>query len=109
MMQGDSYGLKIEILKDSTDSDGNPVDEAVTPDEVSDVEITVGFFRKTYANGEVLYIDGYWIFPISQEESFKLPATRVKAQVRVAWKVGSIEGVSLGDIRVHESIRKVVL
>ena len=101
MMQGDSFGLKIEVLKES--------DEAVTLSEVSDVEITVGFLRKTYAKGEVLYSDGIWVFPITQEESFKSPATRVKAQVRVVWKDGSVEGASLGEIRVHESISKVVL
>ena len=101
MMQGDSFGLKIEVLKES--------DEAVTLSEVSDVEITVGFLRKTYANGEVLYSDGIWVFPITQEESFKLPATRVKAQVRVVWKDGSDEGASRGEIRVQESISKVVL
>ena len=101
MMQGDSYGLRIEIKNES--------EEAVTLSEVSDVEITVGFLRKTYAKGEVLYSDGIWVFPITQEESFKLPATRVKAQVRVVWKDGSVEGASLGEIRVHESISKVVL
>lgn len=101
MMQGDSYGLKIEILN----SEGG----SVTPADVSDVEIAVGFIRKTYAKGEVLYSDGLWIFPITQAESFKLPATRVKAQVRVAWKDGFVEGVSLDEIRIHESISKVVL
>ena len=101
MMQGDSYGLRIEIKNES--------DEAVTPDDVTDVEITVGFFRKTLAKGEVLYSDGVWIFPISQEESFKLPSTRIKAQVRVAWNNGGIEGTSLDDIRVKESLSKVVL
>lgn len=101
MMQGDSYSLNIEVLKESG--------EAVSLGEVSDVEITVGFLRKTYAKGEVLYTDGIWVFPITQEESFSLPATRVKAQVRVVWKDGSVEGASLGEIRVHESISKAVL
>ena len=101
MMQGDSYGLRIEIKNES--------EEAVTPDDVSDVEITVGFFRKTLAKGKVLYSDGVWIFPITQEESFKLPSTRVKAQVRVVWKNGGVEGTSLDDIRVKESLSKVVL
>lgn len=101
MMQGDSYGLKIEILN----ADG----VAVTSDDVSDVEITVGFIRKTYAKGEIIYSDGLWIIPLTQEETFKLPATRVKAQVRVVWKDGFVEGASLDEIRIHESISKVVL
>lgn len=101
MMQGDSYGLKIEILN----ADG----VAVTPDDISDVEITVGFIRKTYTNVEIFYSDGSWVIPLTQEETFTLPATRVKAQVRVMWKDGLVEGASLGEIRVHESISKVVL
>ena len=101
MMQGDSYGLKIEILN----ADG----VAVTPDDISDVEITVGFIRKTYAKGEIIYSDGLWIIPLTQEETFKLPATRVKAQVRVVWNNGLVEGASLDEIRVHESLSKEVL
>jgi hypothetical protein len=101
MMQGDSYGLKIEILN----ADG----VAVTTDDVSDVEITVGFVRKTHANFDIIYSDGFWIFPLTQEETFKMPATRVKAQVRVVWRDGSVEGASLGEIQIHESISKEVL
>lgn len=101
MMQGDSYGLKISISSNS---------KKVTPDDVSDVEITVGIIRKTYTKGEVLYESGQgWIVPLAQDETFKLPAARVKAQVRVVWKDGSVEGASLGEIRVDESISKVVL
>ena len=101
MMQGDSYGLKVNIL--------NSVDAVVTPDDVSDVEITVGTLSKTYKNGEVTYDGKLWIFPITQEESFKLPVSRIKAQVRVMWTDGTIEGVSLGEIHVKESISKEVL
>ncbi len=101
MMQGDSYGLKISISSNS---------KKVTPDDVSDVEITVGIIRKTYTKGEVLYESGQgWIVSLTQDETFKLPAARVKAQVRVVWKDGSVEGASLGEIRVDESISKVVL
>lgn len=103
MMQGDSYNLEVEIL----DTDGG----VVTESNVSEVEITVGFLRKTYTDGEVSYSEdiGKWLFPITQEESFKLPTNGVKAQVRVAWKTGGVVGVSLGRINVHESISKEVL
>ena len=101
MMQGDSYGIKIDVL----DSAG----AAVTESDVTEVEIAIGSLIKTYSRGEVKFSDGQWIFPLSQKESFKLPATNVKAQVRVVLKNGAVEGASLGDIRVHESISKVVL
>lgn len=101
MMQGDSYGLKVEIL--------NAVDVAVTPADVSDVEITVGSLSKTYKNGEVTHDGNLWIFPVTQEESFKLSASRLKAQVRVKWTDGTVEGVPLGEIYVKESTSKEVL
>jgi hypothetical protein len=102
MMQGDAYGLNIEIV--------NASGVAVTPEDVSDVEITVGFLRKTYAKGEITHSsNGKWVFPMTQEETFKLPASHVKAQVRVLWPNGYCEGASLGSINVHESISKEVL
>ena len=103
MMQGDSYGKEIKLLYDN----GNPI----TPDDVSDVEITIGSLSKTYKANEIRY-DGElksWIYPISQEESFKFPAARLKAQVRVKWLNGEIEGKDLEDVYVSESRSKAVL
>lgn len=103
MMQGDSYSLKVEILdKDKA---------LVTPADVSDVEITVGSLRKTYANNEVTYNENLerWLFPLTQEETFRFAPARVKAQVRVVWQDGTVEGVSLGTINILESISKEVL
>lgn len=103
MMQGDSYGLKIEILK----ADGT----AVTTADVSDVEITIGSLSKTYSDGKVTFSEdeNKWIYHLTQAETFKFPAARIKAQVRVVWADGSVEGVHLGEIRVLESISKEVL
>lgn len=103
IMQGDSYGLKIEILK----ADGT----AVTTADVSDVEITIGLMSKTYSSGKVTFSEDYnkWIYPLTQAETFKFPAAIVKGQVRVVWADGSVEGAPLGEIRVHESISKEVL
>ena len=101
MMQGDCYGLEIEIKK----ADGT----AVTDSEVSDVEITVGRLTKTFAKEEVSYSGGCWVFHLTQEETFRFPAGRAKAQVRVVWKDGTVEGVPIGEIPVFESISKVVL
>ena len=103
MMQGDSYGLMIEIT--------TPEGVTVTAEDVSDVEITVGCFSKTFSNGEINYDEdeGVWVVPLTQEETFKLPVGKVKAQVRVVWDDGSVEGCPLGELRVHESISKEVL
>ena len=103
MMQGDSYGLMTEIT--------TPEGVTVTAEDVSDVEITVGFFNKTFSNGEIIFDDeeGVWVVPLTQEETFQLPVGKVKAQVRVVWEDGTVEGSPLGEIRVHESVSKEVL
>lgn len=101
MMQGDGYKLGIRILNNA----GNPV----TPDDVSDVEITIGYLRKTYRNAEIAYSDGLWLFPLSQEETFRFPSAAVKSQVRVMWKNGIVEGKPMYGVRIQESISKEVL
>lgn len=101
MMQGDSYNLGIEILNNA----GSPV----TPDDVRDVEITIGHLRKTYQESELTYSDGLWFFPIEQEDSFRLWPAAVKAQVRVMWANGVVEGKPIYGVRINESISKEVL
>ena len=103
MMQGDSYSLPIEILK----VDGTLVTDA----DVSNVEITIGHLRKTYADGAVKYDStaGAWKFPLSQEETFQYLPASVRGQVRLVWKNGEVEGIPLDGVRVKESISKEVL
>lgn len=100
-MQGDAYNLGIRILNNA----GNPV----TPNDIRDVEITIGNLRKTYLNAQVVYREGVWMFPLSQTESFSFTPGPVKAQVRVAWANGGVEGKPLYGIRMDESMSKEVL
>ena len=101
MMQGDSYSLGIRILNNA----GNQVN----PDDIKDVEITIGHLRKTYLNAEVTYQEGMWLFPLSQQETFRYWPSSVKAQVRVVWANGIVEGKPLYGVRINESISKEVL
>lgn len=101
MMQGDSYSLGINILNNA----GSPV----TPVDIRDVEITIGRLRKTYRNAEVVFKDGVWLFPISQSESFGCWPGSLKAQVRVVWANGVVEGKPLYGVSNLESISKEVL
>ncbi len=101
MMQGDSYNLGIRIL--------NNAGRLVTPEDVKDVEITIGHLRKTYMNSELLYKDGLWLFPLSQQDTFRYWPSSVKAQVRVVWANGVVEGKPLYGVRIDESISKEVL
>lgn len=101
MMQGDSYNLGIRILNNA----GSPV----TPEDVKDVEITIGHLSKTYMNSQLTYNEGLWMFPLSQQETFGYWPASVKAQVRVVWANGVIEGKPLYGLRIDESISKEVL
>lgn len=101
MMQGDSYSLGISILNNA----GSPV----TPDDIRDLEITIGNLRKTYLNAQVTYSNGVWLFPLSQKETFRYWPAHVKAQVRLVWANGVVEGKPLYGVRIDESISKEVL
>lgn len=101
MMQGDSYNLGIRILNNA----GNPV----TPDDVTDVEITIGHLSKTYLNTQLTFSEDVWLFPLSQKETFGYLPGAVKAKVRVKWANGVVEGKTLYGVRIDESISKEVL
>lgn len=101
MMQGDACQLGIRILNNA----GSPV----TPEDVQEVEITVGQYRKTYRANQLRFCGGLWMFPLSQEETFGYRPSALQAQVRVVWKNGVVEGQPLYGVRVNESISKEVL
>lgn len=103
MMQGDSYGIPVKL---------NTLEgDIVTPDDAVDVEIVIGHIRRTYAEGGVVWSSETerWIVPLTQDETFAFPASRVPAQARVKLTSGYVEGVDLGMVAVRESLSKVVL
>ena len=101
MMQGDACLLGIRIL--------NNAGEPVTPLDVADVEITVGHLHKRYSDAAISFRDGLWMFPLSQEETFSYENAAPRAQVRVKWANGVIEGKPLYGVSIDESISKEVL
>lgn len=101
MMQGDSYNLGFTVK--------NNAGVLVTPVDIRDMEITIGHIRKTYRNLQITYKDGKWLFPISQNESFDYWPKAVKAQIRILWADGILEGKPIHGVRIHESLSKEVL
>ena len=101
MMQGDSYSLGIRVLNNA----GNPV----TPEDIEDLEITIGHLSKSYLGAQLTFNEGMWMFPLSQKETFGYMPSAPKAQVRVKWANGVIEGKPLYGVRIDESISKEVL
>ena len=101
MMQGDAYLLGISILNNA----GMPV----TPADVADVESTLGHLKKKSSDASLSCMGGVWMFPLSQSETFGCLPAAPKAQVRVKWANGVIEGKPLYGVRIDESISKEVL
>lgn len=101
MMQGDSYLLGISILNNA----GTPV----TPADVADVEITIGHISKRFSDNQLTFTNNLWMFPLDQNDTFDFLPAAMKAQVRVKWTNGVIEGKPLYGVRINESISKEVL
>lgn len=101
MMQGDSYNLGVEVLDDTG--------AVVLPEAIEDMEIAIGNLKKTYKDGEVKYGEGVWLFPLTQEESFALPAGKLYGQVRIKWASGEVNGCKLDVPRLDESRSREVL
>lgn len=101
MMQGDSYSIGIALLNNA----GQPV----TPTDVIDVEITIGWESKRYSKGQLTFSNGLWLYPISQSESFEQWPGKTDAQARIKWNNGFVEGQPIQGARFLESKSKEVL
>lgn len=102
MMQGDQYRIPVEL----TDADGTPV----TQDEIKDLEIFVGQFRKTLSDGGVSFEKNESLFYVfmTQKETFMLHGD-VKLQARILFLSGDVVGIDLGKINFAQATSKVVL
>ena len=101
MMQGDSYNIGFTVL--------NNAGAAVTPNDILDMEITIGHLKKTYQKNQLLFDSDRWHFPLSQTEAFDFYPAAVKCQIRIMWANGVVEGKSINGLRINESISKEVL
>lgn len=101
MHQGDSYYLPIIITMNGSDLDF---------DLISQIEFAVGDLLKSYPD-EVTYnaATKTFLFPLSQSETFAMPAGKVGVQTRVKHQAGDVIASREVAISLHESISKVVL
>ena len=100
IMQGDAYSIRIGLsTKEGTE---------ITPSIVSDVEITLGGRRKTYADNQVTWDGTKWLYPMTQEESFAF-RNRVRCQARAKFNNTDVVGVFITTIEIMPSDSKVVL
>ena len=98
IQQGDQYAIEF-IVKAG--------DSVITPDNCDDMKIMVGGFEKTYSSGELLFSDGTWYFPMTQEMS--LSFTKNIASVQAQYKDGTeIRGTPVYTMGVDISIIREV-
>ena len=97
--QGDAYYVPITVTKDG---------EALDLSEVELVEFILGNLRKVYP-GDVLYDDGKFLFPVTQEETFVMQNS-VAYDVRVKFNSGVVVGLpSPGLQNIGNAISREVL
>lgn len=101
MMQGDSYALGFHLKNNSGST--------ITPLDVADVEITINGKSKTYKSGQIVYGNNLWGYPVGQEDTFRTEAGTVRAEVRVRWNDGTVEGHPVYGVRMNESMSKEMI
>ena len=99
MLQGDAYSLRIKVKDKGV---------IITPEIADDIEVCVGTLKKTYSSGDIKFQNDSWLFPLTQQETFKFE-NFVELQVRVYFKGGDLKGRKLKGINVDESMSKDVL
>lgn len=101
MMQGDSYTLGFRLKNNSG--------SLITPLDVADVEITLNGKSKTYKAGQVVYGNSLWGYPVSQTDTFAGEPGDVRAEIRIKWNNGTLEGKPVYGVRLNESMSKEVI
>ena len=98
MVQGDAYYIDLSIK-----NNGEPLDVG----SVETVEFMLLNLQKLYP-GDVSFDGEKFHFPVTQEETFQLPAL-CPMQIRVKFKSGNVVGSEVQKINVKYSLSKVVL
>lgn len=76
-------------------------DEFVPPERVAFMEVYVGPYRKTYPDGGILLEDDYFLFPLTQQDTFRISSNLIEM-------VGRIKTTSSEDIaKIHFTAVKV--
>lgn len=98
MVQGDAYSIDVTVKNQG---------EPLAVENVELVEITLLNLTRSYPD-EVTYSDGKFHFPVTQEETFRLPPV-CPMQVRVKFTGGDVVGSRIQMVEVAGAISKAVL
>lgn len=103
IMQGDAYGIPVEVKLDG---------QELTEHNVDVIEVCVGKYRKTNTDGGVVWDseENAWTILFTQEETFALPIGKAAFQVRIKLKnTDDVIGTKLPPIEVQGSRSKEIL
>lgn len=86
-------------------ADGEPVTDV----DVEAMEVILGGISKLYPD-EVIYADGAFQFPLTQEESFAMAEDRYDLLIRPKFRDGTVAGVlKAGEVEVVATDTRRVL
>jgi len=98
MVQGDAYSIDVTVSNQG---------EPLAVENVEQVAITLLNLTRSYPD-EVTYSDGKFHFPVTQEETFRLPPM-CPMQVRVKFTGGGVGASRIQMVEVARAISKAVL
>ena len=97
--QGDQYYIPILLKNGKT---------VITDNDVLVVEAILGGIRKTYPE-QILFSDGAFQFPVTQQETFGLTDGTKHFEVRVKFNSGDVVGADADGVTVTLAESKTVL
>lgn len=99
-MQGDSYLIPIVVRQNNA---------VIDPQMVELMVLKIGGIAKFYPGGGLTYAEGAWQFPLSQEQSLKLPDRPVETGGRMKLLLQEVVGFRGPDINVRKAIVEGVI
>ena len=98
IMQGDACRLPFQIRQDGM---------TITPEMITDLEVTVGSLRKTYLGGGITFDGEYWYTYLSQEDTMSMTgAEYIRLRIRYLnqpWVTVLGKRVAMLNVEEHPS------
>ena len=95
IVSGEQYPIGF-VLKQGT--------TVYTPDNIQQVRAKLGKFSASYPDGNLVYRNGVWQFPLTQEMSYQLKNGKADFQVQGKTSGGNIFSTKIAQIAVDPTI-----
>ena len=98
VIKGEAYKIAI-VIKNGT--------ELITPNNCDGIRVAFANQIETYPDGDITYSNGEWLFPLSQDMSYRIKGTESTYQVQV--KIGTdVFSSTKQKVRVDETMFREV-